>query len=43
MGEFIKLKQCCHGVTPSDDRLTEQTEEYALQWWVVADITFIQE
>jgi len=43
MGEFIKLKQFCHGVTSSDDRLTEETEKYALQWWVVADTTFIQE
>ena len=37
MDEFIKLKQFCQDVTPSDDRLTEETEEYALQWWVVAD------
>ena len=43
MGEFIKQKQFCHGVTPSDDRLTEETEEYTLQWWAVADTTFIQE
>jgi hypothetical protein len=43
MGEFIQLKQFCHGVPPSDDRLTEETQEYALQWWVAADTTFIQE
>jgi len=43
MGKFIKLKQLCHAVKPSDDRLTEETEEYALQWWIVADTTFIQE
>jgi len=43
MDEFIKLKQFCHGVTPSDDRLTEETEEYALKWWVVADTTLIHE
>jgi len=42
MDGFIKLKQFCHGVTPSDDRLTEETEENALQWWVVADTTLIQ-